>query len=68
MFVTTSFVAASILFCRHKSRVLSQQTRVCRDKTFVATNMILIAAPTEKIISEAADDLHPEVEPDLWTL
>ena len=32
------FVATGILFSRQK------QTRVCRDKTFVATKMILLAA------------------------
>ena len=34
--------------CLHSSfkrRVLSRQTRVCRNKTFVATKMILVAAP-----------------------
>ena len=32
-------------FCRDKRRALSRQTRVCHDKTFVATEMILVAVP-----------------------
>ena len=38
-------IAAKIFFCRDKTRVLSRQTRVSRNKTFVATKMILVAAP-----------------------
>ena len=33
-------------FCRDKRRLLSRQTCVCRNETFVATKMILVAAPT----------------------
>ena len=46
MFVTTKHV-----FCHDKSMpvetklLLPGQTRVCCDKTFVATKMILVAAP-----------------------
>ena len=39
-----TFVAT--YFCRDKRRVLSRQTSVCRDETFIATKMILMAAPT----------------------
>ena len=31
--------------CSDKRRVLSRQTRDCRHKTFVATEMILVAGP-----------------------
>ena len=35
-------------FCREKTCLLSRQTRFCRYKTFVATEMILVAAPTNE--------------------
>ena len=49
---TNIILSRQAYFCRDKRRVLSQQARVCRDKhmfyrdtTFVATKMILVAAP-----------------------
>ena len=47
----TRFVAASMILSRQTTRFvatnkcLSRQIRVCRNKTFVATKMILVAAP-----------------------
>ena len=43
--VATKLLSWQAYFCRGKRCVLSQQTRVCRDKTFVMTKMILVAAP-----------------------
>ena len=50
MFVPTKYFGRDKGFvqvypCRDKRRVLSRQTRVCRDNFFVATKMILVAAP-----------------------
>ena len=42
-FVHITFVATSLL--------LSRQTRNCRDKTFVTTKMILVAAPANDRVS-----------------
>ena len=50
-----SFVAADKTYllsrqnyvCLDNRRVLSQETHVCRDKTFVATKMMLVAAPAK---------------------
>ena len=43
------FVATNVIlltyFCRDKTRILSRQTRVFRNKTFVAAEMILVASP-----------------------
>ena len=45
-FVTTNIILLQqAYFCHEKRHVLSWQTRVCRDKTFVATKIILVAAP-----------------------
>ena len=44
-FVATKVLSQLAYFCRDKRRVLSRQTRVCSDKTFVATKIILVAAP-----------------------
>ena len=41
----TRVLSRQALFCRDKRRVLSSKIRVCRDRTFVATKMILVAAP-----------------------
>ena len=41
--VVTKVLTRQEYFCHDKRRVLSRQT--CRDKTFVATNSILVAAP-----------------------
>ena len=38
------FVITSILFVATKKQILSWQTRICCDKTFVATKVILAAA------------------------
>ena len=52
------FVVTNV--CREKRRVLSRQTRVCRDKkiflfcydkTFVATTMMLVVDPAPMIVS-----------------
>ena len=50
-FVATnkSFVAASILLSQQKM-CLSWQTCVCRDKTFVTSKMVLVAAPAKDSI------------------
>ena len=51
-FVTTNIMLTwqvllqQAYFCHDKRHVLSWQTHVCRDKTFVATKIILVAAPT----------------------
>ena len=51
VFVVTKVLLWQAYFCRNKRRVLSWQTcvclnkRVCRDKTFVTTKIILVAAP-----------------------
>ena len=45
MFVTTKRLSQQAYFCRDKRPVLLWQTRVCRNKSFVATKMILVAAP-----------------------
>ena len=44
-FVATKVLSRQAYFCRDKRRVLSWQARVCRDRTFVATKIILVAAP-----------------------
>ena len=54
-----SFLSASILLSRQQTcfvatNTLLRQTRVCRNKTFVATKMILAAAP----VNDTAEDLH----------
>ena len=43
-FVSTKVLSRQAYFCCDKRRLLSRQTRVCRDKTFVAAKMILVAA------------------------
>ena len=43
--VMTKVLSRQAYFCRDKRRVLLWQTRVCRDKTFVATKIILVSAP-----------------------
>ena len=43
VFVATN-VILSTYFCRDKTRILSRQTRVFRNKTFVAAEMILVAS------------------------
>jgi len=50
--------------CHDKRRVLSRQTRVYRDKTFVATKMIPAAAPANKRCwAVSSDDVRgPVVE------
>ena len=58
--VVTNIILSRPKFChkinkKHifvdKRRVLSQQTHVCRDKTFVKTKMILVAAqPNDKTV------------------
>ena len=45
-FVTTKVLSRQAYFCCDKRCVLSWQPRVCRNKTFVTTKMILVAAPT----------------------
>ena len=45
MFVATK-VLSQVYFCCDKRHVLSGQTWVCYNKTFVATKKILVAAPT----------------------
>ena len=47
-FVTTKLLSRQAYFCHNKRHVLSGQinTCFCRDKTFVATKTILVAAPT----------------------
>ena len=55
MFVTTKYfccnqhltkaLSQQAYFCCDKKRVLLQQTRVCHNKTFVTTKIILVAAP-----------------------
>ena len=49
MLVATKLLSLSrrACFCRDKRRVLSRQKRVCRDKMFVATKMLLVAAPAK---------------------
>ena len=55
-----SFLSVSILLSRQRTcfvatnTCLSQQTRVYRNNTFVATKMILTAAP----VSDTVEDLH----------
>ena len=44
-FVMTKLLPQQAGFCCNKRRVLSWQTRVCHNKTFVMTRMILLAAP-----------------------
>ena len=44
MFVATKGLSRQAYFFRDKRHTLSCQTRVCRDKTFVTTKMILVAA------------------------
>ena len=55
---TKSFLSASILLSRQRTCFVatntSRQTRVCRNKTFVATKMILAAAP----VNDTVEDLH----------
>ena len=48
--------ATSIIFV---ATYLSRQTRVCRDKTFAATTMILVAAP--------ANDIEQDSDSSMWT-
>ena len=45
IFIATKVVPRQAYFCRDERRVLSRETRVNRDKTFVATKMSLVAAP-----------------------
>ena len=45
MFVTRKVLLRQAYFCCNKRCVLSRQTRVCCNKAFVATKMILVAAP-----------------------
>ena len=53
-FVATEVFSRQAYFCRDKRRILSSQRRVCRDKeVFVATKMILMAAP--------ATDSYPHI-------
>ena len=44
MFVATKGLSRQAYFFSEKRRTLLCQTRVCRDKTFVTTKMILVAA------------------------
>ena len=41
----TKLLSWQAYFCPNKRRVLLRQTRVCHDKTFAATKMMLVAAP-----------------------
>ena len=52
-FVATNVFSRQAYFCRDNGRALSRQTRVCRNKTFVATKIILAAAP----VSDTVEDL-----------
>ena len=45
IFVMTKLLSRQAYFCHEKRCVLSRQTRVCCDKTFVTTKMIFVAAP-----------------------
>ena len=55
------FLARQAYFCRDKRRVLSREKRVCGDKTFVTTKMILVAAPANDNLSY--EDTHSAVSP-----
>ena len=59
---TNIILSRQAYFCRDKRRVLSRQTQShgCRDKTFIATKMILVAAPASDIPREqtATTSLH----------
>ena len=44
MFVATNILSGQAYFCRDNRRVLSQKTRVCRNKALVAKKTILVAA------------------------
>ena len=44
-YTSSKVLSRQAYFCRDKRRSLSQQTRVCFDKTFAATKMILVEAP-----------------------
>ena len=51
IFVATNVFSRNTCFCRDKRRVLSRQTRVCSDRTFVAAKIILVAAPANDIVA-----------------
>ena len=46
--VSRQVLSRQAYFSREKTCLLSRQTRFCRCKTFVATEMILVAAPTNE--------------------
>ena len=56
IFVMTKPLSRQAYFCHEKRCVLSCQTRVCCDKTFVMTKMIFVAAPSN---DTAQHHCHP---------
>ena len=67
-FVATKHLSQQAYFCHDKRPVLSQQTRVCRDKTFVATKMVLVAILKGRRFDSASALLSLQKGCDLWTL
>jgi len=47
IFVTADILLLQAYFCCDKKQILSWQTRICCDKPFVATKVILAAAPAK---------------------